>query len=456
MTRTRVRRRAVSRRLRNGPAVSPSRTLAAAVLAQVESGRRLDVAWEASGALGSSDRAWIRNLVYGTIRLRGRIDHVLSSCTRQPVGELDPDVRTALRLGAYQILEMGSVPDYAAVSQSVEQVKGTGSRAAAGLVNAVLRKVVGGARGEANFPDPNLDLVGYLATWGSHPEWLVRRWIREFGPQAARSLVAANNLEPRVYLRPVGIDFDRATRILADAGLAASGSSASPGRDVGSWIRLRKGTNPGAALKAVPGVIQDPAASLVTDFVSPGPGSRIADLCAAPGSKALVLGAEARGVVAADLSWRRLQRVAQGAQRLPGRVWPVLADARFPAIRGADTVLVDVPCSGTGTLRRHPDGRWRVKQGDIHHLVRVQRAILDGAAASVPLGGLLVYATCALEREENRGQVKAFLSHHQDFRVEAGSAPVRFLDRKGYLVVLPHQSGFDGAFAARLRRTTAQ
>lgn len=436
--------RRARRRRRGGP--SPERLLAAAILEQVESGRRLDVAWETSGAPSSRRRAWIRTLVYGSVRLRGRIDSVLARHCGCAVSDLDPEVRIALRMGAYQILEMAGVPDYAAVSQSVDQLKRTRRRAAAGLVNAVLRTVVRSRYGTHTFPDPERDLAGYLETWGSHPEWMVRRWIRQFGAAGARKLVEANNTEPRVYLRPVGIGVTEAAHALNEAGLRAAAANGA------AVCRLGQDVDPAAALRVVPGVIQDPAAALVADYVSPDSGSLVADLCAAPGGKAMALSAAAGGVLAADLSAQRLARVAQARRRLNARAWLVVADARFPPIREAGTVLVDVPCSGTGTLRRHPDGRWRMGEDGVRVLAGVQERILQGAASVVPRGGLLVYATCALEPEENRGQVTRFLARHRDFRIEPGMAPARFLDSEGCLVVLPHESGFDGAFAARLRR----
>ena len=425
------------------------------VLLEVESGRRLDVAWEASGASGSADRAWLRRLIYGTVRLQGRLDHILSRYLSRPPPELDPVVRIALRLGVYQILEMDGVPAYAAVSESVALVKGTSNRAASGLVNAVLRRIDSERPSESSFPDPAADLEGYLTAWCSHPRWLVRRWIGYFGPQSAQALVAANNLEPEICLRPVGVAVQEAEAALGRAGLCdvEGQRMGAPGRERRSWIRLRRGTDPGAALALVPGVVQDPAASLVVDYSSVPPGALVADLCAAPGGKALALSAGAGGVLAADLSPRRLGRVAEGARRLGAPVWPVATDARFPPLECADLVLVDVPCSGTGTIRRHPDGRWRLKEGDIAGLADVQRSILEGAASAVPRGGLLVYATCTLEPEENQSQVQRFLARHPDFRIEPAVETGAFLDGKGCLVVLPQESGFDGAFAARMRRT---
>ena len=436
--------------------MTPGRILAASILEEVESGHRLDVAWEASGAAASPERAWIRTLAYGTVRLRGRIDHLLSRFSNRRLRDLDTPVRTALRMGAFQIMEMGGVPDYAAVSESVRQVRATGARAAAGLVNAVLRKLARAPRGPAAFPDPETDPEGYLTTWGSHPGWLVRRWVRAFGPGGARALIEVNNREPDIFLRPIGADVRDAAAVLAAAGLLAAVPES--GRRGDRWIRLRPGTNPATALELVPGTIQDPAASLVVRYCAPEPGSLVADLCAAPGGKALALSGTAGRVLAADLSPGRLARVAEGWRGLTahgsarGRLWPVVADARFPPIREADTVLVDSPCSGTGTLRRHPDGRWRLTPETIRTLVRVQSAILDGAASVVPRGGLLVYATCTLEPEENWCQVESFLARHPGFRVEPGAGAEPCPDERGCLAVLPHESGFDGAFAARLRR----
>lgn len=431
-----------------------TRRLALSVLLEVESGRRLDVAWEASGAAGTAQRGWIRKLVYGAVRLQGRLDHVLARYTSRPPGELDPEVRAVLRMGAYQILEMDAVPAYAAVSEAVAQAKAGEGRAAAGLVNAVLRRVAREGAPESCFPSPERDPVGHLTSWGSHPEWLVRRWMRHFGPAGARALVEANNREPEIWLRPVGVTVERATEVLAQAALCdplvPGGSAAS---NLAASIRLHRGADPGAALATVPSVVQDPAASLVVDYASPAAGSLVADLCAAPGGKALALSARAGRVVAADRSPLRLARVVEGAERLGAPVWTVAADARFPALRSADMVMVDAPCSGTGTIRRHPDARWRLRESDIRKLSEVQRDILQGAVSVVPRGGLLVYATCTLEPEENRSQVERFLARHPDFRIEPAGVPDRFLDSRGCLAVLPQESGFDGAYAARLRRT---
>ena len=341
--------------------MTPGRTLAASILREVESGRRLDVAWEASGASASPERAWIRTLVYGTVRLRGRIDHLLSRFAGRPPAELDPPVRIALRLGAFQILEMGGVPDHAAVSQSVEQVKRTRSRAAAGLVNAVLRKVAATPRDRSLFPAPESDLKGYLTTWGSHPAWLVRRWIRTLGPAAAQALVETNNRKPDIYIRPVGTERSKAVRVLAASGFCSPDSRDAdvPGRG----IRLQPRTDPAEALQLVPGVIQDPAASLVVDYAAPDPGSVVADLCAAPGGKALAMSDTAARVVAADLSPRRRDRTRRRAVQRHGNVSatpgrPLARDRRRHRQAGCGAAPNPGRCRLRGSARRAPCVRY--------------------------------------------------------------------------------------------------
>lgn len=467
-------------RERSGGRGTGGRSLAASILASVDAGRRLDVAWEAAGADDSAHRSWVRSLVYGVIRLRGRLDYVLQEVSGRDPAALDPPVRLVLRMGAYQLLEMKTVPPYAAVSESVQAAKrDRRSRAAAGLVNAALRKL---AATPPAFPRADEDLESFLATWGSHPRWLVRRWLRDLGPREARRVVLANNEEPATHLRPLpepgGSTRPESAQRLEDAGFAATSGP-------GGTVRLGRGVDPRAALRTVQAVVQDPAASRVADYAAPAPGSLVIDLCAAPGGKALALGGVVggaaadggaassaatdttsgpaasgpAGVVAADASPARLARVADALDRLrrmggAPKVWPVAADARRPPIRTADMALLDAPCSATGVIRRRPDARWRLSEDRLRALAELQRELLRSAAAVVPPGGLLVYATCSIEPEENGSQVSDFLSRNPDFRMEPGPAPESLLDDAGCLAVLPAggPDGHDGAFAARMRR----
>jgi len=202
------------------------------------------------------------------------------------------------------------------------------------------------------------------------------------------------------------------------------------------------------------GIIQDPAATAVTCFLELPSGTAL-DLCAAPGGKAVGLWlAGAQMVIAADRSPSRLNRVRETALRLAAPIACVAADASRPPFSGSATVLLDAPCTGTGTLRRNPDARWRVDAGALTALIAVQQRLLEGAATVTVPGGLLVYSTCSLEPEENAQQVERFLARRPDFSLEREERlPDEFRDPEGSLQVLPHRSGFDGSYAARLRRT---
>lgn len=428
--------------------------------------------------LPARDRPWTHELVYGTLRLRGRLDHMLGQLVHQPLAALEPDVLDALRLGAYQLVEMGSVPAYAAVSQSVELVKPTSGAGAGRLVNGVLQSLRR-RRDSLTFPSFEDDPLAYLETWGSHPRWLLERWSERFGMDQTRRLVDANNTRPELYLRPVGVTADSARAQLGAAGIRAepvpdvTGSlhvtteNASPqrgedGRGAGAAAPSPSGRTVQPLLSIVPSVIQDPAATLVVTAATPASASaRVADLTAAPGGKALAL-AGGTGqtspyyVFAGDVSYARALRLRENARRI-GRlpIGIVVADARRPPLREADhdVVLVDAPCTGTGTLRRHPDGRWRLEPDDLRALIPLQRELLRAAAALVRPGGALVYATCSLEPEENEEQVQEFLADESGFVAEpVTNVNPHFIDEHGQLRVLPQRTGFDGAFAARMRR----
>ena len=431
--------------------VTRPRRVALEVLRRVRDGDLADRAFDhAAAGLEPRDRGWAQELVYGTFRLRGRIDFYLARLVRSGLDALDPVVHDVLRLGAYQLLEMASVPPYAAVSQSVELARASGAARAAGLVNGVLQNLQR-RRETLHFPDFARIPRDHLATWGSHPRWLVERWIARWGADEARALVEADNLRPELYLRPLGVSIDDARARLAEAGIESEPVAFSP-----DSLRIVPPATAAEALAAVPAVVQDPAATLVVRYAAVPEGGTVIDLAAAPGGKALGMTERADRVAAADLSHRRIRRVVENAARL-GRahaVGAVVADGRTPPFRAADAVLLDAPCTGTGTFRRHPDGRWRVGTDDLAALAALQGELLAAAAPLVKPGGILVYSTCSLEREENEDRVEAFLAEHPEFEPapEPGAVPAEVVDPAGRLCVLPQRQGVDGAFAARLRR----
>jgi 16S rRNA (cytosine967-C5)-methyltransferase len=433
------------------PSITDSRIAAAAILADLRSGQLLDPAFERhAGPLDARDRRWVQELVWGTLRRRGWLDAVLGLRVRGGLARLDADVSDLLRLGAYQLLFMGSVPPYAAIAQSVELAKQRHGMGASKLVNAVLRRV--DRERDALEPVHPADPVDALALRGSHPRWLVARWVARFGLDATERLLAANNEEAPIVLRPYGTVREQLEAMLEGAGvhvheapLVADSLVLPPGVQLTELGAFKQGLL----------FVQDPAATLVTRYAAIPAGSTVADLCAAPGGKALELSRTARLVIAADRVPGRLERLLVSAGRLEAdNIVAYVGDARVPAVRGLDAVLLDVPCTGTGTFRRHPDARWRLRTSDLAVTSTLQREILRAAADAVRPGGLLVYSTCSVETEENDGPVDAFLAERSDFVLEPppeGSVPDAVLDG-GRLRVLPQQHGVDGAFAARLRR----
>jgi 16S rRNA (cytosine967-C5)-methyltransferase len=431
--------------------VTDSRRIAAELCADLRRGELLDVAFDARVTpLDARDRRWTQELVYGMLRKRSILDSYLSERVKGGLVRLDPDLGDLLRLGAYQLLSMRSVPAYAAIAQTVELAKQRHGIGASKLANAVLRRV-DRERDALTLPTMT-DPVDALALHHSHPRWLVARWVARWGAAETERLLIANNTEPSTVLRPYGIVREQLETMLENAGVDVSDVPL-----LRDSIQLPHGvslTELGAFRKGL-FFVQDPASTLVTQYANIPPDARVADLCAAPGGKTLELSRTASIVVAGDRNLHRTQRLIENLRRVEARnIASVVMDARHPAVREVDAVLIDVPCTGTGTLRRHPDARWRLRISDLAVMAALQRSILRAAAAAVRPGGLLIYSTCSLEPEENDAQIESFLAEHNDWKLEPpaeGVVPASVLDA-GRLRVLPQRNGVDGAFAARIRR----
>lgn len=346
------------------------------------------------------------------------------------------------------------VPAYAAISETVDLTREVGAGKAAGLVNAVLRSLQREGTPASVWPDQSEDPAGWLAAWGSHPRWLIERWLARWSSEEVSALVELNNQVPPLRLVPADGDLEAAVEALT-----AIGVSAEP-EPLSGTLRVQTSNVP-RALDAHPSYVQDAAAALVTRYAAIPRHARVADVCAAPGGKALAMARSARYVLAADPSAPRLELVRQNARRLGLPVGVVRARAEHTPAVDMDAVLVDAPCTGTGTLRRHPDARWRLQARDPAQMAEVQARILLGAADAVRPGGLLVYSTCTLEPEENRGVVEAFLAARPDFEPEPPEDAELPLTA-GALEILPQRSGHadglvcasDGAWAMRMRRHT--
>jgi 16S rRNA (cytosine967-C5)-methyltransferase len=440
--------------VRGAGGVTEARVVAAEICGDLRAGDLLDPAFDRRAArLDARDRRWTRELVYGMLRRRSWLDAILADRVRGGIARLDADLTDLLRLGAYQLLFMGSVPAYAGIAQTVELAKRRHGLGASKLANAVLRRVDRERAGLAvALPE---DPIEALALEHSHPVWLVARWVARWGLDATRDLLIANNREAPLVARPYSVAREQLETMLEDAGIrVADAPLLGDGLELQSVSSL---TELGAFRQGLFHV-QDPASTLVTEYAAVAPGAQVADLCAAPGGKSIELSRRASRVYSADVSPARLGRVVENMSRLElTHVFPYVADARMPASRAVDAVLVDAPCTGTGTFRRHPDARWRLRISDLAVMGSLQRTILRAAATIVKPGGLLVYSTCSLESEENDAQIDAFLGENGEWRLEpppAGVVPASALDA-GRLRVLPHRHGTDGAFAARLRRAAA-
>ena len=433
-------------------AVTDARAAAAEICADLRGGDLLDSSFERRAArLEPRDRRWTRELVYGMLRRRSWLDALLADRVSGGLARLDVDVIDLLRLGAYQLLAMGSVPPYAAIGQTVEIVKRRHGIGASKLANAVLRRL-DRERTTLGFALP-ADTTDALALEYSHPRWIVARWLARWGEDATRRLLAANNGEAPLVARPYHVVREQLEAMLESAGVETGEAPLVPDSlvllsGVGSMTEL-------GAFKQGLFHLQDPASTLVTRYACVPTGATVADLCAAPGGKALELARTAGTVLACDASKNRLGRVRENLQRLDApNILPFVGDALHAPLADVDAVLVDAPCTGTGTFRRHPDARWRLKASDFAVLPSLQRAILRASATIVRPGGLLIYSTCSLELEENDEQVTTFLAEHPAWTLEAppsGVVPDTVLD-EGLLRVLPQQHGTDGAFAARFRR----
>ncbi|MDB5451452.1 MAG: rsmB [Caulobacteraceae bacterium] len=386
-------------------------------------------------ALEPRDRAFARALVMATLRHLGPIDAALQA----KVHKAPPDkVVQILRLGVAQIFVL-KTPPHAAVTTAVDLTAADrGTAPLKGLVNAVLRGLLR--------EPPDLDQPELMA-----PTWLYARWQAGYGPEAARAMAAVIAQEPATDLSLKDPTQAAELAPTLEAEVLPGGSlrtalrgevSAWPGFAEGGWW------------------VQDAAAAVPARLLDVQPGQTALDLCAAPGGKTMQLAAAGAQVTALDKSAGRLKRVSENLARTGLSAEVIAADAAgWPDRRQFDAVLLDAPCSATGTFRRHPDVLWAAKPGDIASLAAVQSRLLDAAARRVKSGGRLVYCVCSLELEEGEGQVAAFLIRSRDFTLEPmtpgeGGAPGASLRPDGTLRILPHhrEGGTDGFYIARLKR----
>jgi len=410
----------------------------------------------AAAPFDERDQGLLRELVLGSLRWLRRIDHVLSSASRRQLREIEPALLAPLRLAIYQLLFLDRVPAHAAVDEAVEHATRLTHRGGGSFANAVLRAVARAPRLE-DWPvregDPNRRVAIEL----SHPDLLVERWIAHFGRERALALLEANNRPKPLQLLAFR---DRGGREQLAEALIDEGLEVTPSKISALGLTVRAG-NPFTTRAFERGdfYVQDEASQVAALLPPPRAGERVLDAAAAPGGKSAALLAwqpEAR-VFAADLSLERMQTLRANVARLRLRLPAFVGDAGAPALAGTfDRVVADLPCSGTGTLRKHPELKWRITAGEIGRL-RVQATrMLDGLAPLVAAGGLLVAITCSLEAEENEDVANDFLSRHAEFRAhplaEVTPAPLDRWVVSGGLWRLPTGGDHDGFTVQVLER----
>ena len=410
--------------------------------------------------LSGPDRALVTALVYGVLRWRGKLDWILAKVLDRPLDTLDSPVRHILRLGAYQLCCLTRVPDFAAVDEAVSLARRTGGARHASYVNAVLRAVAR-LRGRPE-PDPASNPLGYWETAGSHPRWLVERWIARLGSDEAGRLMAANNAIP-----PVTVVVNELKAREAD--LRSALVKAVPGVAEGRWVSGAFHLRGAGSVGDLPGFAEgwfipmDEAGVFPVLALDVQPGDRVLDACAGGGGKSGLIAARIGSlgeVVALDSSPRAIRRLEAARARLGlATVKPHLGDARTAGEEWPgrfSRVLLDAPCTGLGTIRRRPEIKWRRRPEDLSRAASLQHELLAGVAGAVAAGGLLVYSTCSLEPEETDAVVADFLAGHLSFQVEDPGPALRkqgdLVDGEGSLRSWPHRHETDGFFVVRFRR----
>jgi 16S rRNA (cytosine967-C5)-methyltransferase len=439
---------------------TPSRRIGFDVLRRVEEGgayasRALDAALAQAGALDPREAGLATELAYGTLRRALSLDAALAPHSRRPIAELDPAARVALRMGAYQLLFLRT-PAHAAVGETVALAKSVDHGRAAGYVNAVLRAL---SRDPRLPPAPPLaaDPAGHVAAAEALPRWIAEEWVAWLGPEEALALAHAMNEPAPLAVRTP----DRAALVARarGAGIAAAPAPLSPdgvivsGASVAALARAAAGT---------PLQVMDEGAQLVTLFAAGelrGRRARVLDACAAPGGKAFHLAellAPGSEVVAVELHPRKADELAREAARRGLAVRAVCADAArpIPGLEEAsfDAVLVDAPCAGLGTLRRHPELKLRRRPEDLARMASLQVSILSSAARYARPGAVVTYSVCSLSRVEGPAVIEPLLRSGWRRSPPPPPFPEGLLDAAGDLLTLPSRHGTDGFYAARLVR----
>ncbi len=409
-------------------------------------------------SLDRNESALATELVNGVLRQRLLLDFVLSRHYHHDMAKAAPVLRAVLRIGAYQLLFLDRIPAWSAVDECVKLAKKYKGRHLAGIVNAVLRKIPKD-REAAEAPLRAEPPAKRLSIASSHPEWLVLRWLERYGEEKTLAMLSANNEPPLTGLRVNALKTSPETmrKALLDAGVVP----VETGMERFMLTRDFTSVEPFVRLGLV--TVQNPTQALPCLLLGACPGNTVLDMCAAPGGKSTFLGElmQNKGrIIALDRYPNKCEKIARRAESLGITIIETIAGDALDSAgeERPDAILLDTPCTGSGVLARRPDLRWRITPGKLDELTALQARLLDRAAGLLRAGGILVYATCSVEEEENGRQIDRFLDRHPDFVRERSphALPEIFSSREekpgSYLTLPGEHEGFDGGFAQRLRK----
>ena len=434
--------------------ISPARIAAYEILKKIAS----DKAYSSvllplyEDKLEPKDRGLVHELTLGVLRHQIYLDRIIEVLTKKKTAKFDLEVLIALRIGLHQILYLDKIPASAAVNESVNLVQMAKKTSAKGLVNAVLRKA---AREKITLQ--YVDETERISVETSHPIWLIEKWARDFGFEKAEKIATANNQTPQMVFRLTNKSDEKTAETLKKLGLELTESEILSG----AWLVSKP--NEMLYLYAREGKIyfQEESSQLVASLVNLHKAEKFLDVCAAPGSKTTFVAmhnaqCKTQKIFAGDLHWNRVRFLKENCRKqgiYSGNVLQYDAEKSLPfADETFDCVLIDAPCSGTGTIRHNPEIRYSLEPKDLENLSFKQLKILENASKITKKGGRLIYSTCSLEKEENESVVDSFLEKNRDFQKGQLNLSAQFLTEQSYARTYPHTDKTDGFFIAQLEK----
>lgn len=410
--------------------------------------------------LNSLDEALIREIVYGVIENKLFIDWVIMQYSKIKLKKIAPVIREILRIGVYQIIFMDKIPDSAAVNESVKLAKKYGHKGSIGFTNAMLRNISRN-RNNIRFPDRNTDTVEYLSVKYSHPKWMIKKWIKDFGVDFTEELCIANNEKPKLNIR---VNTLKITKQDLMCKLKSRGLNISEGKYAYDSIIIDNPVRITDTDEFKNGLfqIQDESSMLVAQVMNPKPGDFVIDVCSAPGGKTTHIAQkmENRGkIIARDIHEHKLQLIRDNMERLRISIIELekfnALDLDEKLIEKADCCLVDAPCSGLGLIRRKPDIKWHKEEDNLSKITKLQYEILMNSSKYIKRGGTLVYSTCTIQKEENICLVKKFIDNNKNFKLKSfedliNDEKLKKSALNGYIEIYPNINDTDGFFIAKM------